>query len=568
MNIAEQMCASLMKAKNVAISIETDGDDPHVNKITSMNFYSRDIGGYSIDAKSCNNFKEFAPLFESETIYKTTYNAKHVYKMILGTSGCELENVICILLGEITLTVGLPREGLELEWLIKKYIAESEPWDSPAVVIYKIAELMQNVAKCNNLLRAWKIENGAVQSFGDMEYYGQKIDVDLWRRNIDSNIRIATEAREEMDKTFSPVPYEVDYDSNQSVLNALKYMDVKIDGEYIKNTSKATQKKLDGMPVMKHIAAYRSAMRGISTYGDSYLKNIHTKTGRVHFKYHQYGTETARPACYGGPNALNIPRDDKYRECFTTDEDRLLGTVDLSQIELRIMSDQSGDPITVKGFNAGVDFHCFTAEMLLNKGKVEKTDPIRTVVKEVSFGLPYGLSLGALYEKLKGMKLPYTFEQTKDLYYKYMRTFKRTIEWLEEQRSIAVRDFRIVNLNGRERNFAKPDMSLGEKELKSALAAIAREGANFPMQSLVSDIMKVSLARLRKAYKHLGYGANTPKGCRAYNMPYDELIYDFHKDFATPGFIMQKKIMQQAAQEMLRRVPAEVDGKLAHRWSK
>lgn len=79
---------------------------------------------------------------------------------------------------------------------------------------------------------------------------------------------------------------------------------------------------------------------------------------------------------------------------------------------------------------------------------------------------------------------------------------------------------------------------------------------------------KVAMHRMRKEFKRLGWGPNTPEGSRTYNSVYDEIVYDFHKDFAEQGFELQKKIMVDAANEMLEQVPMEVEGHLDVKWVK
>lgn len=416
---AEELCKTLMEAPNVATDTETTGLDPHKDVVTLLSLSSRKHGTFVIDTRDVNNLKAFAPLFESESIVKTLHNASFDYQMIKGTAGAEIERAICTMLGEQTLTVGKQYSGYALDDVMRKYLGVemdksvrksfightgeftdqqlNYAGDDTARLL-DLAEKMQADAKSRGLLRTWVTESNAMQSFADMEFYGQKIDVDLWKRNMEQNLESAVKARKDLDVFFEPVcdreldgSLIIDYDSPKELLFKFKELGIEVDGATIENTDKKTQKKLKELPVIAALARYRSAMKGYGTYGDQYLLAIHPVTGRIHFRFNQYGTGTGRPACKDGLNCLNIPRDTRYRDCFITDLDRLLGTADYSGAELRIMADRSKDPLMIKGYNSNVDFHCYVAALLFNRESVSKKDPIRTPTKTLNFGRVYHL---------------------------------------------------------------------------------------------------------------------------------------------------------------------------------
>jgi DNA polymerase-1 len=607
-----------MDAKNVAVDTETTGLDPHRDKVTLLSVSSRKCGTYVVDTRDVNCLKAFGELFENRNVYKTLHNAHFDYQMVKGTAGVNIENAVCTLLGERTLTAGLQFDGYGLADITEKYLSKSRDksiresfightgdfshdqinyaGDDTADLL-SIAEIQQDAAKTKGVLRAWLIESGAVQSFADIEYYGQLIDRTAWEKVIADNWENAGVAKKELDYFFESVcdrdlfgDLDMNYESPAVILAKLQMMGIKVDGKIIRDTSKKTQKKIKDHPIMKCLARYRSAMKGAQGFGAQYMKAIHPVTGRVHFRFNQYGTETGRPACRGGLNCLNIPRETRYRSCFGTEPGRLISTVDYSGAELRIMADLSGDPLMVDGFNSGVDFHCFVASLLFDREVTKKNENahLRTPTKTLNFGLAYGMGPNSLFDQLNAAGYPITFEDCKKLFYKYMDTFVVTIGWLKEQQSYASKHFHMTNINGRQRHWFEPNndkirasicADLEKKRLlnhysdyqienlvrdkrKAQLAAIQREGANFQIQSVNADFTKVAMARCRLAFKDRGWDART------YNSVYDEIVYDFAEPYAAEAHELQKKIMLEAANEMLHQVPMDVEGHLAKVWTK
>lgn len=620
---AEEICSKLMNSPVVGLDTETTGTDPHKDRVTLLSLSSRAGGTFVVDTRDSNLLKAFKPLFENDLTTKVAHNGSFDYQMVKGSVGADTENIRCTMLGEKCLTAGLQFDGYSLEAVTKKYLgisrdkslqksfightgefseAQRQYAADDTAYLLDIAEKMQHEAKSKGVLKTWRIESEALQSFADIEFFGQRVDAQKWKAVMKENADSAKQAKKDLDYYFAPVcasrfnfdaepgedQFEVDinYDSQPMVLQALRQIGLEIDGALIENTNKKTQKKIKDHPAIKALTKYRVAAKGLSGFGEQYLKAIHPVTGRVHFHMNQYGTETGRPACKDGLNCLNIPREKRYRDCFTTEDGRLISTVDYSGAELRIMADLSGDPLMVRGFNSGIDFHCFVAALLFNRERVDKKDPIRTPTKTLNFGLAYGMGPWSLYEQLNAAGYAISYDDCKRLYYKYMDTFVTTIQWLKREQKLASSAFVMRNLNGRTRHWFRPDRDkaralveadlgktivnygdrqiedLTSKKIKGWLAAIEREGANFKIQSVNADFTKVAMHRCRKHFKKMQWDVRT------YNSVYDEIVYDMHSSCATEAHEAQKRIMIEAANEMLTQVPMEVEGHLAPHWLK
>lgn len=619
----------LLNHKVIGYDTETTGLDPHVDKVIMAQFSSKEHT-YVLDTRDINLLRIMTPVLESDEITKVEHNGGFDYQMTKGTIDVDTEAHMDLMLGERALTAGLQFDGFSLGAVTEKYLGikrdkslqksfighkgefshdQIEYGADDTSYLLTIGKKMQEKAKADGVLKVWQIENAALPAFGDIAYYGQKIDKEKWLALMDFNRAGARQARFDLDKWFLPivgtdlfgasgVEYEgmggaaINYNSQPAVLHALQMMGIKIDGETIKSTDKKTQKKISDHGAIRALTDYRSAEKLLGTYGQSYLNAIHAKTGRVHPKFNQYGTESGRPTCKK-PNFLNIPRKKEFRDAFVTDEDRLVSTVDYTAAELMILAELSGDRLMIDGFNSGIDFHCYVASLLfgVEVTKTNENKKWREPTKQLNFGIAYGMGAFSLYEKLKyELKQNITFEECEKLFYGYKKTFKTAIGFLDAQKRIASTKFEMTNINGRKRYWFKPDPKkiraaieseltkkgrlrlteemeeqipeLLEERVKMHLSAVQREGANNQIQSVNADFTKVSMARIRKEFKKRRWDS------RMYNSVYDEIVMDSHKSCAQEAHELQKKIMVDSANEMLKKVHMKVEGHLTTHWTK
>jgi len=70
--------------------------------------------------------------------------------------------------------------------------------------------------------------------------------------------------------------------------------------------------------------------------------------------------------------------------------------IDYSQMELRVLAQESGDMELIRCFNEGVDVHKRTASMITGKEMADVTDDERQMAKPVNFGVVFGQGPGGL----------------------------------------------------------------------------------------------------------------------------------------------------------------------------
>lgn len=147
-------------------------------------------------------------------------------------------------------------------------------------------------------------------------------------------------------------------------------------------------------PLAVALRAYRAAAKRSGTYGLEWLRHV-SADGRVHPGWRQCGADSGRMACRE-PNVQNLPRDARYRRCFTAPPGRVLVKADYSQIELRLAARIANEPTMLAAYRDGKDLHTETAKAILGKAEVTKSD--RQLAKALNFGLLYGMGAARLAE--------------------------------------------------------------------------------------------------------------------------------------------------------------------------
>lgn len=93
-------------------------------------------------------------------------------------------------------------------------------------------------------------------------------------------------------------------------------------------------------------------------------------------------------------------------------------------------------------------------------------------------------------------------------------------------------------------------------------AGIEREGGNFLIQSVNADMTKRAMVLIRDYIKKNNIRS------RFMNQVYDEIVTRTHKD-DSPDFVkVKRKLMLEAAEQYLRKIPMEVDGHVGDSWTK
>ena len=143
------------------------------------------------------------------------------------------------------------------------------------------------------------------------------------------------------------------------------------------------------------IMEYRVLTKLNSTYAKGLVKDI-TRKGKIHTRYEQTLTQTGRLSSVN-PNLQNIPtrieEGKKIRKAFIpASDDRVILSIDYSQIELRVLAHMAQDKGMIDAFTHDLDIHTKTASEVNGVSLDEVTPTMRREAKAVNFGIVYGIS--------------------------------------------------------------------------------------------------------------------------------------------------------------------------------
>lgn len=263
-----------------------------------------------------------------------------------------------------------------------------------------------------------------------------------------------------------------------------------------RNGSFSTKEKLltnlkTDFPIVADILAYRQLAKLKSTYTSTLVKQVDTKTGRIHSKFHQDVASTGRLSSTD-PNLQNIPVSSdlgqKVRKAFVAEEGKIFLFLDYSQQELRLLAHLSGEPHLQEAFANNTDIHALTASRLLKKPIDEIDKQERRMGKTVNFGIVYGISAFGLSEQLK---------IDNSLGQKYIDSFFLTYPKVRDYFDQLIEDAKkkgfITTMLGRKKNTSGLNSPIFQVR-----KAVEREVINFPLQGSAADMIKVAMVKSKK----------------------------------------------------------------------
>lgn len=286
----------------------------------------------------------------------------------------------------------------------------------------EILKKQWEVLKSRNLLKAAKIECDFVICCAYFEWCGVRLDVDKWQDIIWDNDEKLKQITAQLNKMVLDLNLDefrtyrfpdlfnfeepgwrcnINWKSPKQVIPLLKTLgfntkvyDAK-DKKYKETASaKTVSSQKDINPKFAELyQSYADLSKQLSTYGHTFINSINPKTDRIHTEYRALGTDTGRLASgnnginedlakYKGlptkrvkgledkvctyPNMQNLPREDRFRECFIPKEGNVMISTDYSSQESRLLASLSGDEAMLDeyGPNGGEDMHSLVAKMV------------------------------------------------------------------------------------------------------------------------------------------------------------------------------------------------------------
>jgi len=564
----------------IEVDSETTALDPYEAKIVLFQIglpnrcYIFDVRNDTVH--STVDPQTLKPILVGNDQLRLLQNAVFDMKMVKHHYGFYIENIYDTMLVEQLLNLGMKTKA-DLVSLVFKYlglIVDKEPRGTfsdygqtfkpfqldyagnDVSVLRLIRDLQLEKINRHNFHDVCRLEFEFTKAMCEMELNGIILDADRQRdilSEIEKEKKVfgdeVTEilSEQESQSTLFGVSL-INLDSNVQLKKALIRF-----GLDLPDTAVGTLQKYKGLPVIDALLGYRKAQKFISTYGESLIARINPATGRLHTGFKQM-VSTGRLSS-SDPNLQNIPKKQKYRNCFVSQDGYDLITADMSGAELRILGNLSGDPIFIDCFHKGIDLHKRTISEIRGISMDEVTRPMRDAAKAINFGIPYGLSKYGLARRL-GIHEKEA-EETLDTYFERYRGIK---DYLTRAKRDAVRNKCSISISGRKRFYNIPPYS--HPEYKKVCAAVERQGTNQPIQGGNADTIKQSMIYLVDRLEKSGCDA------RLLLSVHDEVVVETKHEQRYEV----RKIVEQSLIDGFGRyfnvIPMETDGLIGPCWLK
>jgi DNA polymerase I-like protein with 3'-5' exonuclease and polymerase domains len=310
-------------------------------------------------------------------------------------------------------------------------------------------------------------------------------------------------------------------------------------------------------PVVPLIRQWRQYNKLETTYTSKLPKWI-AEDGRIHTKLGITGTATGRLTS-AKPNLMNQPtrsEDGKaIRKCFVPSEGMVFVSNDLSQIEMRVLAHESGDPLLLDIFRNDKDIHSITASNIF-KLPVDQLDDMRHRYpsKRVGFGVVYGITAAGLQEQLLMIGLDpafWTIRRCQELIDEWFALYHDVEVYMHDLVRFAILHGYVEDMFGRRRYLATI-----ESTSKQARAEAARQAGNMPIQSGAAGVFKKGMANLTPIYKDF-----QARGYRIWPIIpiHDDLVFEVEEDLVDIWVPIQQDVMEHSVQL---RVPIKSDAKI------
>jgi DNA polymerase I-like protein with 3'-5' exonuclease and polymerase domains len=592
----------ILNIKKCSLDTETSGLDCFINRLLLLQIGTLEKA-FIIDVTKVN----ILPLkkwLENPNIYKVGVNLVFDYKF-LKHYGIEPEGLVDIMLIEQILLAGIVKPNTKgyfsLEALSKKYLDTVISKKERATFVNHVGEFTQEqldyafndvlypllilekqkpIITQHELSKIVLLENKVIPCFGDMEYNGFYLNASLWETLLEKTKEELYVAEKKLDNIFKKdieltlfgTP-NINYSSDLQLKEALKKI-----GHPLGSTGHSIL--LESLPqfLYEPIINYRTLEKAVDSFGENYLKFIHPKTNRLHFRIHQIGADSGRSST-SNPSMQNIKQDSNYRHCFTSQsEETLISQIDFSGQELRISAQKYKEPMWMEILNKQESLHVYMGTLLFGTEVNKKTNPaLYKITKNLDFSMSYLGGPSKVMGFFKEAGLECDFIKAQEVVNLFAKIAPKVFYGARNEGVQTVINGYASCLLGRKRFFNVPKgyrvlnfegklkvipVDKADEKLSSILHKIQREGANHIIQSTGASMLKLSLFYNREELKLRGY-----KNCDVH-VVHDEIISEVPKDYVQEYHEITKKAMLKAEQEILPDLVPEVEGSVGKCWTK
>ncbi len=290
--------------------------------------------------------------------------------------------------------------------------------------------------------------------------------------------------------------------------DVLKKKPVTIKKQVVYGTGQEVLERIGG-PFCQSLQEYRKLTRMDSTYVERYARIAALYDGQLRTAWWLTGAITGRlrsgsagkdkmsfQNLHGNPVLQNqLVSDPRWEWALQPGSKwkRLQAFLafDYSQVEIRVLAEMSGCKKLIEAFQKGLDIHCIVGAALTgwSPERIKDEKAVRKLVKNMHFGLVYGLGKGNLYEYVvaKGAR-DATRKQVEKFYDAYFEEYWEVRDFIDEQRLKAERDGYVETLFGFRRDLGAWDDERG--------TYWGNQAVNSPIQGTAHQLLLMGLALL------------------------------------------------------------------------
>jgi DNA polymerase-1 len=285
--------------------------------------------------------------------------------------------------------------------------------------------------------KAYELEMATRRIVTRMEINGARIDLDYSKKKFDELTEYADSV-----KTWAKQKYNgVSISSNIQLVRLFESLGAEIN-EYTPSGQKSASKdqlkllSIEGNDEVKNLAEIVLKQRKADKLANTYFSNFlnDNVNGFVHPSVKTLGARTSRMSIQN-PALQTLPKgDDVVRRAFIPkDEDHVIVTSDLDQVEFRMFASLSQDPNLITLFNradaTGSDPFTEIGREIYNDPNMQRSDKRRNLIKGTIYGRLYGagVSKQALTAGVPETQMR-TVSDSLDTRFPGMALFQRQIE--------------------------------------------------------------------------------------------------------------------------------------------
>jgi DNA polymerase-1 len=246
--------------------------------------------------------------------------------------------------------------------------------------------------------KAYEIEMAARRIVTRMEINGARIDLDYSRRKYEELTQYSDSVKNWAKQTYNGASIS----SNMQLVRLFEGLGAEIT-EFTPTGNKAVTKDqlklltITGNDEVKNLAEITLKQRKADKLANTYFLNFinDNVNGFVHPSVKTLGARTSRMSIQN-PALQTLPKgDDTVRTAFIPkDEDHVIITSDLDQVEFRMFASLSNDPNLVTLFNradaTGSDPFTEIGREIYNDPSMQRSDKRRNLIKGTVYGRLYG----------------------------------------------------------------------------------------------------------------------------------------------------------------------------------